>query len=69
MVRDGLKKTHGGGPTIWILFLLLFNNIIIKCCNVDKGKGGRGQTMWVMIRKEKKIPLKGHFYSKQKIKI
>ena len=39
------KRGVAGEPPMWMI--LLFYNIIIKCQNVDKGRGGGGQTMWI----------------------
>ena len=37
---------ESGSPPMWIIS---FNNIIIKCQNVDKGRRGGGHTLWIRI--------------------
>ena len=39
-----ISEREGGGADVDIFFY----NIIIKCGNVDKGRGG-GKTMWIRI--------------------
>ena len=41
-----ISERGGGSADVDNFF---FYNIIIKCRNVDKGRGGGGQTMWIRI--------------------